>query len=137
MYNRITIVGRCVASPELRYTKNGNAICTFTLAVDRARKDQDGNKVTDFFFVETWRGLAENCANYLDKGKLALADGECHIEKWEKDGVKHQGTKIVAENVRLLSLKDHTESSNGGAERQSTGTGSLGREVPLDDDAPF
>lgn len=112
MFNKIVEVGRCTATPELRYTKNGNAICTFTIAVDRSRKDASGNKVTDFFFVETWRGLAENCSNYLDKGKLVLVEGEAHIEKWEKDGQKQQMFKIVAETVKFLSPKNSSETSN-------------------------
>lgn len=132
MFNDITIVGRLTTEPTLRYTPNGHAICNFTLAVDRPRKDAEGNKVTDFFFVETWRKLAENCANYLDKGKLALVNGEAHIEKWEKDGEKHQMFKIAANMVRFLS--PNTSNTSSGSQG---GVSSLGHEVNLDDDIPF
>ena len=117
MYNKIVVIGRCVAEPVLRYTTGGHSVCSFTLAVDRSHKDAQGNKTTDFFNVETWRGLAENCSNYLAKGKLALVDGEAQIEKWEKDGIKHQGFKITANTVQFLSPKNGqraTESSLGG-----------------------
>ena len=129
MFNKIVVVGRCTATPELRYTPSGVAVTKFTIAVDRSRKDAQGNKVTDFFFVETWRGLAENVANFLDKGKLALVDGEAHIDRWDKDGQKQQMFKIVAENVRFLSPKD----------KETTGQPSppYGHEVSLDEDIPF
>jgi len=136
MYSKIAVIGRCTAEPTLRYTTNGVATCTFTLAVDRARKDAQGNKVTDFFIVETWRGLAENCANYLAKGKLALVDGEPHIDKWEKDGVKHQVFKISAETVRFLSPKGEQQGDNNATER--TPASSFGHEVPMDSEQiPF
>jgi single-strand DNA-binding protein len=137
MYNKIAVIGRCTADPTLRYTPAGHATCIFTLAVDRARKDAQGNKTTDFFMVETWRGLAENCANFLSKGKLALADGEAHIDKWEKDGEKHQAFKIAADTVRFLSPKERESSSNPSQEQGNSSK--FGHEVSFDDssDIPF
>ncbi len=71
MLNRTILVGRLTRDPELRYTPNGTAVATFTLAVDRRRTNKQGEKETDFINIVTWGKLAENCANYLSKGKLA------------------------------------------------------------------
>lgn len=79
MLNRIVLIGRLTRDPELRYTPNGVAVATFTLAVDRQFTNSQGERETDFINIVTWRGLAENCANYLKKGRLAAADGRLQI----------------------------------------------------------
>lgn len=79
MLNRIVLIGRLTRDPELRYTPNGVAVTTFTLAVDRQFTNSQGERETDFINIVTWRGLAENCANYLKKGRLAAADGRLQI----------------------------------------------------------
>jgi single-strand DNA-binding protein len=137
MYSNIVAVGRCVADPTLKYTPAGHANCTFTLAVDRPRKDSQGNKITDFFIVETWRGLAENCANFLSKGKLALASGEAHIDRWEKDGVKHQAFKISADTVRFLSPKEQSNDNPRENYPSHAPFSAIGHEISPDDDIPF
>ena len=75
MLNRIVLIGRLTQDPELRYTKNGIAVASFTLAVDRRYKNAEGERETDFIDVVVWRQQAENCANYLSKGKLCAVDG--------------------------------------------------------------
>jgi len=133
MLNRIILIGRLTKDPELRYTPNGVAVASFTLAVDRNRKNAQGEKETDFINIVAWRQLAELCANYLGKGKLAAVDGELHIRSFDgQDGQKRWVTEVVADNVRFLSPKD-----NPGGNSSST-PASLGNEISFsDDDIPF
>lgn len=107
MLNRVIVIGRLTADPVLRYTQSGLAVCTFTLAVDRPFKGQNGEKETDFLDVQAWRKQGENCANYLTKGKMAAVDGRIQVRTYEaKDGSKRKAVEIVAENVVFLSPKD-------------------------------
>ena len=79
MLNRITVIGRLTRDPELRTTSNGVAVATFTVAVDRQYKTQNGEKETDFIPVVVWRGLAETCSKYLSKGNMVAVDGRLQI----------------------------------------------------------
>lgn len=129
MLNRIVLIGRLTKDPELRYTPNGKAVVGFTLAVDRPFKNQRGEKEADFINIVVWGTQAENCANYLNKGKLAAVDGRLQIRSYDgQDGQHRWITEVVADTVRFLSPKD-----NGGG----YGGGFMGGELPPDDDIPF
>jgi len=136
MLNRVILIGRLTKDPELRYTPNGVAVTNFTLAVDRNFKNAQGEKETDFFSCSVFKQLAELCANYLAKGKLASIDGRIQIRTYnDKDGQKHWVTEIIGESVQFLSPKDGGD-GNTSSPAQS-GKGSFGHEVNLDDDIPF
>ncbi|MDA8442799.1 MAG: single-stranded DNA-binding protein [Peptococcaceae bacterium] len=134
MLNRIVLIGRLTKDPELRYTPNGAAVASFSLAVDRSRKNAQGERETDFINVVAWQKLGELCANYLSKGKLAAVEGELHIRSFDgQDGQKRWITEVVADNVRFLSPKD-----GAGSGSVSTSTSPLGNEISFtDDDIPF
>lgn len=68
MLNRVILIGRTTADPEMRYTNSGTAVASFTLAVDRNRTNQAGERETDFINIVVWNKLAELCAQYLKKG---------------------------------------------------------------------
>jgi single-strand DNA-binding protein len=105
--NRIVLIGRLTKDPELRYTPNGNAVATFTLAVDRNWKNAQGERETDFINIVVWQKQAENVANYLSKGKLAAVDGRLQIRSYDdKEGQRRWITEVVADTVRFLSPKD-------------------------------
>ena len=107
MLNRVVLIGRLTKDPELRYTPNGVAVTSFALAVDRNFKSAQGEKETDFINILVWRQLAENCANFLSKGKLAAVDGRLQIRSYEgQDGQKRTMAEVIAENVRFLSPKE-------------------------------
>ena len=102
--NRIVLIGRLTASPELRYTSNGTPVCNFTLACERNYSDKQGNRPVDFINIVTWRGLAENCAKHLGKGRLAGVDGSLNIRKSEGDGRTYINPEVNADNVRFLDF---------------------------------
>ncbi|GBF11538.1 single-stranded DNA-binding protein [Tepidibacillus infernus] len=107
MLNRVILIGRLTRDPELRYTPSGVAVSTFTLAVDRNYTNQQGQREADFINIVTWRGLAENVANYLKKGRLTAVEGRIQTRHYDNnEGKRVYVTEVVADNVRFL------ESSN-------------------------
>jgi single-strand DNA-binding protein len=103
MLNRVILIGRLTQDPELRYTNLGTAVASFTLAVDRMRTNQSGERETDFIPIVVWQKQAELCAQYLHKGRLAAVDGRLQIRSYEnKDGQKVRVAEVVAEAVRFL-----------------------------------
>ena len=114
MLNRIILIGRLTADPQLRYTTNGNAVTNFTLAVDKSFVGQDGERGVDFIDVVVWRKLAEVCANHLVKGRLAAVEGRLEIRSYEdQQGVRRKAAEVVADNVRFLDRgKKQTSSSD-------------------------
>jgi single-strand DNA-binding protein len=133
LLNRVILIGRLTRDPELRYTTNGTAVAQFTLAVNRKfNKDE-----TDFIDVVAWRGLAENCANYLNKGSLAAVEGRLQISSYEnKEGQKRKVTEVVADDIRFLTRGAGGTSSGAGhapARRDPDQWEDLGREVRLED----
>jgi single-strand DNA-binding protein len=112
--NRVLLVGRLTKDPELRYTPNGIAVATFTLAVNRTFSNQQGEREADFINCVVWRKQAENAANYLKKGSLAGVDGRLQSRSYEgQDGKRVYVTEVVAESVQFL------ESRSGGEQRGS------------------
>ena len=106
-YNKLTLVGNLTADPILKATKQGTSVCTFTIAVDRRRREQDGSVKTDFFDVRVWRETAENFCRYMKKGSKILAAGEMHkYDYTKKDGTKGSGVIMEADEIRYLSSRD-------------------------------
>ena len=135
MLNRVILIGRLTRDIELRYSQSGVAIANFTLAVDRRFKNAQGERETDFIPCVAFRQLAELCANYLAKGKLASVDGRIRVGTYnDKEGQKRWTTEIIAEDIRFLSPRD---GGNGSAELSYTEQDSLGEELSLEDDIPF
>lgn len=148
MLNRIVLIGRLTRDPELRYTQNGVAVCSFSLAVDRSFKNSQGEKETDFIDIVVWRQQGENCANYLSKGKLAAVDGSLRIRSYQaNDGTNRRVAEVVADNVRFLSPRDGGSGGGGGGSYQPAATSPAEADVPYnnmrdddmlgDDDLPF
>ena len=143
MLNRVVLIGRLTRDPELRFTQSGIAVASFSLAVDRNYKNAQGERETDFIDIVVWRQQAENCANYLSKGKLAAVDGSLRIRNYEtQDGQKRKAVEVVADNVRFLSPKDGS-SGGGGFQNQapppeaSPFAGDIDNAMVGDDDLPF
>ena len=102
-YNRVTLIGRLTKEPELRYSDAGLAVTKFSIAVDRKFKNQQGERVTDFFDCSAFRQTAEFIANYVQKGRLVCVDGRIEInQSTGQDGQKRYFTNIIAESVEGL-----------------------------------
>ena len=112
MLNKIIVMGRLTRDPELRRTGGGTAVTSFTLAVDRDFKDQNGDKETDFIDVVAWRNTAEFVSKYFTKGRMAVVEGRLQIRDWtDKDGSKRRSAEIIAENVYFGDSKHETQNT--------------------------
>ena len=102
--NKVILVGRLGADPEIRYTASGMAVCRLSVATSRRYTDKQGNRQeeTAWHRVDAWGKLAEICGQYLAKGKQVYIEGRIKYGSYEKDGVKHYTTDIVAENMQML-----------------------------------
>lgn len=118
MINNVTVVGRLTRAVDLRYTSNGTAYASFTLAVDRDFKNQNGEKETDFINCVMWRKPAENLANYTKKGSLIGVEGRIQTRNYDnQQGQRVYVTEVLAEKFSFLeSAKkdDNGVLSNGG-----------------------
>ena len=101
MLNRIIIMGRLTADPELRRTGTGIAVTSFTLAVDRDYTGKDGGeKETDFIDCVAWRNTGEFVAKHFTKGRMAVASGRLQIRSYtDKDGNKRRIAEVIADSV--------------------------------------
>ncbi len=137
MLNRIILIGRLTKDPELRYTSSGIAVANFSIAVDRGFKGQDKEQQTDFFDIVTWRATAENCAEYLSKGRLIAVDGRLQTRKYQtQDGQNRTAYEVVAETVKFLEFAKKTSDGSQSSERKPQEAADS--EPPAeDDDLPF
>jgi len=135
MINRIILIGRLTRDPELRYTPNGKATCTFTLAVERPFSNQNGEKEADFIQIVTWRQLAETCANYTRKGRMVAIEGRIQVRHYTPSDSDRRVyiTEVVADNVRFLDRGESTRTQEAPDNAPAEGS-------PVDitdDDLPF
>lgn len=106
--NKIFIVGNLTRDPEMRSTRDGTPVCTFTVAVNRRKQNaQAGQPNADFFRVTAWRGLGENCARYLAKGKKVSVVGEVSVSTYTgNDGSTRASMEVNADDVEFLTPRD-------------------------------
>ena len=112
--NNVHIMGRLTADPELKQTASGISTCRFTVAVDRARSGQNGERQADFISVVAWRQTAEFVARYFSKGKMIAIEGELrtgsYADKRYPD-VKHFITEVYASSVAFCGDKASSQSN--------------------------
>jgi single-strand DNA-binding protein len=132
--NKVILIGNLGRDPELRYTQGGSAVANFTLATNERWRDKDGNNQerTEWHRIVVWGRTAENCAQYLQKGRPVYIEGRLQTREWEdKDGGKRNTTEINALNVQFLGGRGGSE--GGGDDPGHGGSG----EAPPGDDIPF
>ena len=111
--NRVCLVGRLTAKPELRYTGGNVPYTRFSLAVNRTFNNAQGEREADFINIIVWRRQAENIANYLDKGSRVSVEGRIQTGSYTaQDGSKRYTTDVVADNVQFLDSRRQTEARN-------------------------
>jgi single-strand DNA-binding protein len=135
--NKVILIGRLGADPDMRYTADGTPVATFRIATTESYKNKDGTKVdqTEWHHIVAWRKLGEISGQYLKKGKLVYIEGKIQSREYEgRDGVKRKTFEIVASNMKMLG-------GGGPDEKRSYGGGGGGEHVeedfvhePADDD---
>jgi len=103
--NKAMLIGRLGKDPEVRYTKSGDAVASFTMATDESYKDRQGNRQekTEWHSIVAWGKLADFTQNYLKKGRQIYVEGRIQTRDWtDKDNVKHYKTEIRADSIRFV-----------------------------------
>ncbi|MDE5548655.1 MAG: single-stranded DNA-binding protein [Clostridia bacterium] len=133
--NKVFLIGNLTRDPESGNTQSGVAYCRFSLAVNR-RFSRDNNEV-DYFNVVCWRGLAENCAKILAKGRKVCVSGSIQTRQYDaQDGSKRTAIDIVADEVEFLPSGARTDEGNTQEteKRQSVSNSGL---TPVEEELPF
>ena len=138
MINNVVLVGRMTKDAELRYTPNNQAVATFSLAVNRNFKSQNGEREADFINCVIWRQQAENLANWAKKGALIGITGRIQTRNYEgRQGQRVYVTEVVADNFQLLEFNKQ----NNQGQSQEYSQPDFGRQAEpfsIDDDSlPF
>ena len=139
--NNVVLIGRLTRDPELRYLEgSGTSVSNFTLAIDRqlskekkAEAESKGYPTADFINIVVWGKQAENCVNYLVKGRLVAVNGRLQSRTYDaKDGTKRYVTEVVANNVQFLEWGDNN------SDNKSNDFDDIDGFTPVDDDdIPF
>lgn len=129
--NKIILIGRLTKDPDLRYTQNGKAVCSFTLAVDRPYS-KDGEQEADFINIVVWNKSGENAAKYLAKGRQAAVEGRLQIRTYDgDDGKKRWVAEVVADRVEFIG-------GGNGSAKKADDLEDFGYEVQFDEnEVPF
>ncbi|HKI49783.1 MAG TPA: single-stranded DNA-binding protein [Desulfobacteria bacterium] len=129
-FNKVLLMGNLTRDPELRFTSNGSALAKFGLAVNRKYKAGDEWKEEVCFVdITVWGKQAENCAEYLSKGRPVFIDGRLQFSTWETDdGQKRNKLEVVANTVQFLG-----QSGGGGKPGMQPDM----EDAPVKDDIPF
>lgn len=142
MLNSVVLVGRLTKDPELRYTPSNQAVATFSLAVNRNFKSQNGEREADFINCVIWRQQAENLANWAKKGALIGITGRIQTRSYEnQQGQRVYVTEVVADNFQLLEFnKQNNQGQSQGNSQQDLSGQATANTSPIDisdDDLPF
>jgi len=156
--NRCSFIGNLTRDPEVKFLTNGEAVANCSIAVNESWKDKNGDKQerVEFVNITFYRRLAEIAGEYLKKGSLIYVEGRITTEKWtDKEGKERYTTKIVANEMKMLSSKSSGAGSFEVVENQaparsapaakpaapaagpSTGSGQVRNFDNFDDDIPF
>lgn len=145
MLNSVALTGRLTKDVDLRYTKSGTAVGSFTIAVDRQFRSTNGERETDFINCAIWRKSAENFAKFTHKGSLVGIEGHIQTRTYDNaQGQKVFVTEVIVENFALLEPRQMSQDSqqrsanNQAAASQGNGFANNGQPVDVsDDDLPF
>ena len=145
--NKVILVGRLGADPEVRSLESGTKVASMRLATSERYKDKNGNQqeITEWHNVVLWRGLADVTEKYLKKGDQVYVEGKLKTRKWtDKDGHDRYSTDIVADEMTTLGggsgSSDRSGSSTGGGQ-SATSSNQVNEPASslddIDDDLPF
>lgn len=128
--NQLNIIGGLTRDPESRTTQSGKQVCTFTVGVNR-RNDREKS---DFFRVNAWGELGNNCARYLSKGKRVRVTGSVSLSTYTaQDGTTRANLEVLAQDVEFLSPASQGQQNAPQAQKTDTQSGF----VQVDDEIPF
>jgi single-strand DNA-binding protein len=129
--NRVVLTGNLTRDPDLRSTPGGMSICKLGIAVNTRKKSSSGEweEKPNFFRVTVFGKQAENCAQYLKKGRPVAIDGRLEWSTWESEGQKRESVDIIADSVQFLAGRDDAGGNGNG---YSSGVQPTESDVPID-----
>ena len=114
MINRVILMGRLVADPELKTTNSGVSVCSFRIAVDRNYVKNGEQRQADFFDIVAWRSSAEFVCKHFTKGSLIAVDGQLQSRQYQtKDGSNRSTVEVVADNVSFTGERKEQKQESG------------------------
>jgi len=130
--NHVVLIGRLTRDAELKSIASGQAVCKFSIAVNRRRKSGDQwEDEANFFDIVVWGRQGESLHQYLVKGKMVAVDGELRQDRWQQDGQNRSKVEIVANNLQLLGGNPGSGGgggyNNSGYNSQNSGGASQGQ----------
>lgn len=138
MINRVILVGRLTKDADLRYTANGAAVASFTVAVNRQFTNQQGEREADFINCVAWRKPAETLANFTRKGSLIGIEGRIQTRSYEnKEGKRVYVTEVNVDNFSLLEPKSANENRQGNNSQTNTAATNQNNYDPAPNQDPF
>ena len=141
--NKLSIIGNLCADPILRSTSSGVSVCSFTVAMNRRKTQQNQDPGADYFNVSAWRQLGENCAKWLIKGRKVYVSGPVSVRLFTRnDGTAGASLEITAEDVEFLSSaqdweQDYHSEPVPAAQQETKKDPSGMAQVDTPDDLPF
>ena len=127
MLNKAILMGRLTRDPELRHTQSNMAVCSFSLAIDRGRKDQNGERQTDFIDCVAWGRQAEFVAQWFTKGSMAIVVGRIQSRRWQdQNGNNRTAIEIVASNINFVTPKSQNPAGETKKSRDAYNAGNQG-----------
>lgn len=121
--NKVMLIGNVGGEPEMRFTPNGNPVTSFRVATNWAYTTPEGERKqeTEWFNVIAWNKLAEQCNQFLGKGRLVYVEGRLRTRVWDgQDGQKHQRSEVIANRVTFLDRQSSGLSSDDKVESQDS-----------------
>lgn len=136
--NKLILIGNLTRDPELSQLPSGVSVCKFGIAVNRTFTNANGEREVDFFNITAWRGLGENCAKYLSKGRKVGVVGSVQIRNYEdKDGNKRTSVDVIAEDIEFLSSRNE-DGESGSPRGVSASKKQVSELTPVEsEDLPF
>jgi single-strand DNA-binding protein len=144
--NHVILIGRLTREAELKYTSTGQAVCKFSIAVNRRKKSGDQwEDEANFFDIVLWGRQGESLHPYLVKGKMVGIDGELRQDRWQQDGQNRSKVEIIANNLQLLGggpssggERQNFQSQPGGeSQSEAQSYNSSSKDDGFADDIPF
>jgi len=145
--NHVVLIGRLTRDAELKYTAGGQAVCKFSIAVNRRKKNGDQwEDEANYFDIVLWGKQGESLQAYLVKGKMVGIDGELRQDRWQQDGQNRSKIEIIANYIQLLGGSSgerqnqnagFTSGGNGQNQYESSAPFSQGKDDNFPDDIPF
>jgi len=142
--NHVVLIGRLTREAELKYTASGQAVCKFSIAVNRRKKNGDQwEDEANFFDIVVWGRQGESLHPYLVKGKMVGVDGELRQDRWQQDGQNRSKIEIIANYLQLLGggpspgERQNSQSAPGGESPSEAPSYNSHKDDGFTDDIPF